>query len=232
MNWCNFTRHTEFVNLLSFRIIVNFSQKLICKSIRFMVNFNKLFVFRSKVKKLCIMVGQSSPYLNPCQFSQKYTGRSCERLAKNMAEKEIKLSVLSPRRNDYLKKIFEAVSVELVCKFLSYFHNFIVGFLKLLKWNFSNTVIMSTTKVLRNYRIMSLNFVYIILFKACPEENTAKDLGVDPHHMTLISGWSVPVADQTDSASTVKATSSPPKSQYFFLIYCIPIIIRISGGNN
>ena len=65
------------------------------------------------MKKLCIMVGQSSPYLNPCQFSQKYTGRSCDRLAQNMAEREIKLSVLSPRRNDYLKKIFEAVSVEL-----------------------------------------------------------------------------------------------------------------------
>lgn len=65
---------------------------------------------RSKTKKLCIVIGHNSPYLVPCQFSQKYTTLTCENLAKRMAERDIKLSVLSPRKNEQLKKIFEAVS--------------------------------------------------------------------------------------------------------------------------
>ena len=48
-----------------------------------------------------------------------------------------------------------------------------------------------------------------------PENNPVKDTPVDPNHMVLISGWSLPVVEQQEANNSgIKTNTSPPKSEY------------------
>lgn len=55
-----------------------------------------------------------------------------------------------------------------------------------------------------------------------PENNPVKDTPVDPNHMVLISGWSLPVVEQQEANNSgIKTNTSPPKSEYWVTIHSL-----------
>ena len=82
------------------------------------MHFKTLFIARVKVSKICLLIGHNAPYLAPCEYNLKFWGYSCEALAKVMSDRDIKLSVMSARKSEPLKKIFEAVSSHRFCCYI------------------------------------------------------------------------------------------------------------------
>ncbi|KAJ8922602.1 hypothetical protein NQ315_007633 [Exocentrus adspersus] len=65
------------------------------------------------VQKHCILICGSPPYLLPVLESQVYSGKTAEQLAAILQEKNINLSVISPRKIPSLYKLFEKAGGDL-----------------------------------------------------------------------------------------------------------------------
>lgn len=59
------------------------------------------------VNKYCILICNSTPYLEPAYENQNYFGYTIEQLLNLMVEREINFSVFSPRKINFLYKMFE-----------------------------------------------------------------------------------------------------------------------------
>lgn len=68
----------------------------------------------SNIQKHCLLICNSPPYLMPVMESQQYAGKTAEQLAATLAENNINLSILSPRKIPTLYKLFEKAGGDLV----------------------------------------------------------------------------------------------------------------------
>lgn len=67
----------------------------------------------TSVQKHCILVCNSPPYLLPVMESQNYAGKTVDQLATILQEKNINLSIISPKKIPPLYKLFEKAGGDL-----------------------------------------------------------------------------------------------------------------------
>ncbi|XP_022903004.1 mediator of RNA polymerase II transcription subunit 25-like [Onthophagus taurus] len=67
----------------------------------------------ANVQRHCLLICNSPPYLMPAMESQSYGGKTAEQLALILDEKNINLSIISPRKIPVLYKLFEKAGGDL-----------------------------------------------------------------------------------------------------------------------